>query len=145
PVWSPDGKQIAYVVSRSGTEAIYRKPSSGEGSEELVYKLNGAGITLQEWTSDGRYLTYYSQQLGGNIEFALPLNGDPKPIQVARSEYVMLAARLSPDNRFVAFRSNESGKDQIWVRRFDPSGPSTDKWQGSTARGTTPALWPTAR
>src|SRR5262245_51562617 len=92
PVWSPDGKQIAYVANRGGSEAIYRKPSNGEGVEELVYKLNGAGLTLQDWTSDGRYLTYYSQQLGGNIEFALPLNGDPQPIQIARSQYVMLAA-----------------------------------------------------
>jgi len=44
-----------------------------------VFKLNGAGITLQESTADGRYLTFYSQQLGGNIEFALPLSGDPTP------------------------------------------------------------------
>ena len=141
PVWSPDGKQIAYVVSRSGTESIYRKASNGEGSEELVYKLNGAGITLQEWTADGRYLTYYTQQLGGNIEFALPLTGEQKPIEVARSQYFMFAAHLSPDNRFVAFRSNESGKDQIWVRRFDPSAPSADKWQVSTDGGTGPVFW----
>jgi Tol biopolymer transport system component len=140
-VWSPDGEMLAYVVSRSGTEAIYRKPSNGEGAEELVYTLSGAGTTLQEWTADGRYLTYYSPQLGGNIEFALPLTGDPKPIQVARSEFVMFAARLSPDNRFVAFRSNESGKDQIWVRRFDPTSPSNEKWQISTEGGTGPVGW----
>jgi Tol biopolymer transport system component len=139
PVWSPDGKQIAYVGSRNGVDAIYRKASSGEGSEELVYKLNGAGITLQEWTPN--YLTYYSQQLGGNIEFALPLTSDPKPVEVARSQFPMLAAHLSPDQRFVAFRSNESGKDQIWVRRFDPSGPSADKWQVSTDGGTGPVFW----
>jgi Tol biopolymer transport system component len=139
PVWSPDGKQIAYIGSRSGVDAIYRKASNGEGSEELVYKLNGADITLQEWTPN--YLTYYSQQLGGNIEFALPLTSDPKPIEVARSQFPMLAAHLSPDHRFVAFRSNESGKDQIWVRRFDPSGPTADKWQVSTDGGTGPVFW----
>ena len=141
PVWSPDGKQIAYVVSRSGTEAIYRKPSNGEGVEELIYKLNGAGITLQEWTSDGRYLTYYAQQLGGNIEFALPLAGEQSPLEVARSQFTMFAARLSPDNSFVAFRSNESGKDEIWVRTFNPSAPKTDKWQVSTDGGTGPVFW----
>jgi len=141
PVWSPDGKQIAYVGSRSGMEAIYRKPADGTGSEELVYRLNGAGITLQDWTSDGRYLTYYSQQLGGNIEFALPLTGEPKPVEIVRSQFPILAAHLSPNNRFVAFRSNESGKDQIWVRRFDPSGPSTDKWQVSSDGGTGPVFW----
>ena len=141
PVWSSDGKQVAYVVSRNGTEAIYRKASDGTGSEELVYRLNGAGITLQEWTADGRYLTYYSSQLGGNIEFALPLSGEQKPVEIARSQFPMLAAHLSPNNRFVAFRSNESGKDQIWVRRFDPSGPGADKWQVSTDGGTGPVFW----
>ena len=139
PVWSPDGKQIAYIGSRSGVDVIYKKASSGEGSEELVYKLNGAGITLQEWTPT--YLTYYSQQLGGNIEFALPLTADPKPVEVARSQFPMLATRFSPDHRFVAFRSNESGRDQIWVRRFDPTTPGADKWQVSTDGGTGPVYW----
>jgi len=141
PIWSPDGKQIAYVGSRSGKEAIYRKPSNGEGSEEVLYTLNGAGITVQDWTA--KYLTFYSQQLGGNIEFALPLTdtGEPKPIEIARSQFPMLAAHLSPDYRFLAFRSNESGKDQIWVRQFDPAGPSTGKWQVSIDGGTGPVFW----
>jgi Tol biopolymer transport system component len=86
-------------------------------------------------------LTYYAQQLGGNIEFALPLVGEQTPLEVARSQFPMLAARLSPDNRFVAFRSNESGKDQIWVRTFNPSAPKTDKWQVSTDGGTGPVFW----
>jgi Tol biopolymer transport system component len=139
PVWSPDGKQVAYIGSRSGVDTIYKKASNGEGSEEVVYKLNGAGITLQEWTPN--YLLYYSQQLGGNIEFALPLTGEPKPIEIARSQFPMLAVRPSPDHRFIAFRSNESGRDQIWVRRFDPAGPSADKWQISTDGGTGPVFW----
>src|SRR4029453_15503648 len=141
PVWSADGKQVAYVVSRNGMEAIYRKAADGTGSEEVLYRLNGAGITLQEFTSDGRYLTYYSQQLGGNIEFALPLTGEQKPIEIVRSQFPILAAHLSPNNRFVAFRSNESGKDQIWVRRFDPSGPSPEKGQGSSVGGPGPVFW----
>jgi Tol biopolymer transport system component len=141
PVWSPDGRQLAYVVSRMGREAIYRKPANGEGAEEVVYEIAGAGTVLSEWTADGRYLTYYSPQLGGYIQFALPLSGDRKPIEIARSEFPMLHARLSPDARFVAFRSNESGKDQIWVRRFNPSGPSIEKWQVSRDGGTGPVYW----
>jgi Tol biopolymer transport system component len=143
PIWSPDGKQIAYVGSRNGKEAIYRKPSNGEGSEDVLYALNGAGITVQDWTA--KYLTFYSQQLGGNIEFALPLTGtgEPKPVEIARSQFPMLAAHLSPDHRFLAFRSNESGKDQIWVRQFDPTGPTTGKWQVSSEGGTGPVFWRT--
>jgi len=141
PVWSPDGRQLAYIVARNGVEAIYRKPSNGDGSEELVYKFSGARLVLQEWTSNGRYLTYYSPQLGGNVVFALPLSGEQKPVEVVRSQFPIQHARLSPDNRFVAFRSNESGKDQIWVSAFDPSAPSRDKRQVSPDGGTGPVYW----
>ena len=141
PIWSPDGRQIAYIVARKSVEAIYRKSADGNGPEELVYTLSGANIQLSEWTADGRYITYYSPQLGGNVVFALPLSGEQKPIEVVRSQFPLLHARLSPDNRFVAFRSNESGKDEIWVRRFDPSKPSDDKWKVSTEGGTGPVYW----
>src|SRR5262245_52070310 len=46
PVWSPDGKQVAYIATRGGNEAIYRMAANGDGQEELLYKLNGAGIQL---------------------------------------------------------------------------------------------------
>jgi Tol biopolymer transport system component len=106
-----------------------------------VYKLNGAGIQLTDWSRDGRYLNFYSTQLGGNILFALPLEGERKPIEAARSDSLILAARLSPDSRFLAYRSNESGRNEIWVRTFNPTGGAADKWQISTEGGLGMVAW----
>jgi Tol biopolymer transport system component len=139
--WSPDGKELAYAVQRAGTQSIYRRRSDGQGAAELVFTLPGFSAAIQEWTADGKYLTYYAQQLGGNIVFALPMSGEKKPIEVARSEFPLIAARLSPDNRFLAFRSKQGDKDQIWVRRFDPAHPSTEQWQISKDGGTGPVYW----
>ena len=141
PVWSPDGKQVAYVASRNGTEGIYRRAANAATPEELLYKLNGAGIQLTDWSADGRYLNYYSVQLGGNIIFALPLEGERKPIEAARSQFELLAARFSPDGRYLAYRSNESGKNEIWVRSFNATGGAGDKWQISTDGGLGMAAW----
>jgi Tol biopolymer transport system component len=126
PVWSPDGRWIAYLVSKDDGQALYRRQSSGEGSEEHVHTFSGTNISLFEWTADGRYITYYSPQLGGNVVFALPLAGEPKPVEVVRSPFAMAHARLSPDNRFVAFRSTEVGKDRILVAPFDASGSNSN-------------------
>jgi Tol biopolymer transport system component len=141
PVWSPDSKQVAYIASRNGTESIYRRAANAETPEELLYQLNGAGIQLTDWSLDGRYLNFYSVQLGGNILFALPLEGERKPIEAARSEFQILGARLSPDSRYLAYRSNESGKNEIWVRSFNTPGGTADKWQVSPDGGLGMVAW----
>jgi Tol biopolymer transport system component len=121
PVWSPDGRQVAYVALRDGTEGLYRRAATGEGAEELLYKLPGAGIVLTDWSLNGRFLNYYSTQLNESILFALPLTGERTPVEVTRSKSQMLAARLSPDSRFIAYRSNETGKNEVFVRSFSTS------------------------
>ena len=142
PVWSPDASQVAYVALRNGAEGLYRQSSSGDGKEELLYQLPGAGIVLSDWSLDGKYLNYYSAQLGGNIIFALPLAGERQPIEVTKSESQLIAPRLSPDSKFVAYRSNESGRNEIWVRSFGPSGGgSAPKWQLSTEGGLGMVWW----
>ena len=75
PVWSPDGKQLAYVSLRGGTEGLYRKASNGEGAEELLYKHAGFGMNLMGWSLDGRYLSYFTTDLSGGILYLLPLEG----------------------------------------------------------------------
>jgi len=140
PVWSPDGSQVAYVALRGGNEGLYRKAANGQGSEELLYQLPGAEIVLTDWSLGGRFLSYYSLQLGGNILYALPLEGERKPVELVRSPFQVLEARISPDNRFIAYRSNETGKNEIFVRAFNPTeaalpAAAAGPWQVSNNEG----------
>src|SRR5688572_3051745 len=62
PAWSPDGRFIAYVALRAGSFGLYRKAPTADSAEELLY-TNNAPMTLTEWTTDGRYLMYFSTDL----------------------------------------------------------------------------------
>ena len=112
---------------------IYRVAADGTGKEELVSRLPGFGLSLTDWSPDGRYLIYYSQQLAGNRLFALPLTPEPRPIEIMRSDLPVNGARVSPDGRLIAYQSTEtaeSPKQGVFVRTLDLAAGKT----GETAR-----------
>jgi len=116
PIWSPDGRYVAYQSIREGTGALYRKASDGTGAEELLYRHTpGAAILPTDWSSDGRLLSFGS----GGLLFALPLDGERRPLELAREEFALQAARFSPDTRFLAYRSDESDQWEIYIQGFD--------------------------
>jgi Tol biopolymer transport system component len=132
-VWSPDGRQLAYLVRKINQELIYRVGADGAGKEELVSRLPGFGLSLNDWSPDGKYLIYYSQQLAGNRVFALPLTPEPKPIEIMKSDLPINSARISPDGRLIAYQSTEtaeSPKQGIFVRTLDLDAGKT----GETAQ-----------
>jgi Tol biopolymer transport system component len=147
PAWSPDGSQVAYAALRQGGFGLYRKASNGEGAEELLYKSN-APLTLTDWSQDGRYLTYFSSDLAGGAIFAVPLagTGERKPIEMFRSKFQVTGPRLSPDNRFTVYISNESGRNELYVRPFNPSAApgaalSAGPWKISEQGAQGMAFW----
>src|SRR5262245_43523646 len=146
PAWSPDGSYVAYVGLRQGSYGLYRKPSNGEGAEELLYK-NNAPLTLTDWSQDGRYLTYFSSDLGGGGIYALPLEGtgERKPIEMFRSKSQVTGPRLSPNSRFTVYISNETGKNELYVRPFNPAAapgaPSAGPWKISDQGAQGMAFW----
>jgi Tol biopolymer transport system component len=125
PAWSPDGSYVGYVGQRQGSFGLYRNLSNGQGKEELLYKSN-APLVLTDWSMDGNYLSFYATDLGGGAIFALPLagSGERKPIEIFRSKSQLTGPRLSPDDRFVSYVSNETGRTELYVRPFNPSAAS---------------------
>ena len=145
PAWSPDGSQVAYVGIRGGFFGLYRKASNGQGAEELLYQGGGL-MSINDWSLDGRFLSYFSGSLTGGTLYAFPLEaaGERKPIEMLRSKAQVQGARFSPDSRFIAYMSNESGKAEIYVRRFDPAtapGAAAGPWQISDQGGLGMAFW----
>jgi Tol biopolymer transport system component len=147
PAWSPDGKYVAYVGLRQGAYGLYRKPSNGEGAEELLYKSNQP-LVLTDWSMDGRYLTYYATDLGGGTLYALPMSGtgERQPIEVFKSKSQLTGPRLSPDDKFVAYVSNETGRTELYIRPFNPNAgpgaaPAAGPWRISEQGAQGMAFW----
>jgi Tol biopolymer transport system component len=134
PVWSPDGRQIAFVSDRGGTRQIYRKDSGGTGQDERL--TSGASKYLTDWSRDGRYLLYEEQDPKNGLDiWTMPLEGDRKPAAFLRTQFDESHAQFSPDGKWVAYQSNESGSIQIYLQTFPPIG---GKWQVSTGGGVQP-------
>jgi len=147
PAWSPDGNSVAYVALRDGYFGVYRRGLGAGGQEELLLK-NSAPLTLTDWSQDGKYLTYFSTDLAGGTLFALPTAGpgERKPIEVLRNKFQLQGPRLSPDSRALAFVSNLSGRNEVYVIPFDPNAapsaaPPPTPVQVSDQGGTGMAFW----
>jgi serine/threonine protein kinase len=133
PVWSPDGKRVIFASNRGGALGLYEKSTEGAGTETVLLRPAPAG-NLTDWSRDGRYLISFGDS--ANAIWVLPLEGDRKPFPFLRSNFRLVGPRLSPDGRWIAFRSNESGHDEIYVESFTPvadagSAASTGKWMVS--------------
>jgi serine/threonine-protein kinase len=137
PVWSPDGKWIAYTSDRRGHAQLLRKPSDGSGAEELL--LSDEQVALPtDWSRDGKYLIYTRGAVGSNSDiWALPLEEERKPWLVSAHAANSFSAqgRLSPDGRWLAYTSTESGTPNVYVVAFRGG---QGKWQVSTNEGSHP-------
>jgi dipeptidyl aminopeptidase/acylaminoacyl peptidase len=134
PIWSPDGSRIVFLSNRNGQKGIYQKPANVAGTETLFFAAPRLEA-IESWSPDGRLIVYTSRDDKGKSTVSiLPVEGDRKPI-VLPSMFNLRQARISPDGRWLAYVSDEDGKDQIYVQPF-PSGES--KWQVSNDGGTDP-------
>jgi Tol biopolymer transport system component/predicted Ser/Thr protein kinase len=138
-IWSPDGTRIAFTSDRLGQRDIYQKPADGSGSEELLLGGKGGGKNVEDWSPDGKYLTYNYQTPSGIHLYVLPLDGDRKPVPFVKSEFTTQQGQFSPNGRWVAYRSMESGRTEIYVQGFTlDSSQARGKWQVSVAGGELP-------
>jgi eukaryotic-like serine/threonine-protein kinase len=119
PVWSPDGKQIAFYSNRSGVGDLYRKSTDGSGDEELLLKSNEDKAPL-DWSRDGRFILYvYSLTIGAQTDlWILPLDGKSKPAPYLATKFSESYGRFSPDGRWIVYVSNVSGQEEVYVSPF---------------------------
>lgn len=134
PTWKPDGSFLVFHTSRDGPLNIYQKAANGAGSEEpLLRSDNGKNPT--DWSPDGQFILYQEQNAKtGSDLWVLPLTGEQKPFPFLQTNSVEVQGRFSPNGKWVAYTSNESGTYQIYVRSF----PSGGQWQVSDNGGGDP-------
>lgn len=116
-VWSPDGNSIIFLLNRDGQDHLYRKPASG-GSAELL--LSAARAIPMSWSKDGRRLIYQSVDSVSYLK-VLPLESDRGPATLLKQEFDDREGTFSPDGNWVAYLSNETGREEVYVRAFSPS------------------------
>jgi eukaryotic-like serine/threonine-protein kinase len=135
PLWSPDGSRIVYGSTRNVTVDLYQKPANGTGDEELLLE-SGFDKYPMSWSHDGRFILYQeiAPRVGGDL-WVLPLEGERKPFTFLQTQFNELAPTFSPDARWVAYNSDETGRMEIYVAPFPGPG---GKRQVSTAGGMFP-------
>jgi Tol biopolymer transport system component len=134
PVWSPDGSRIVFGSNRDGAYGLYQKSSSGAGSEEAISKPSERKYPT-DWSLDGRFILY--TQLSPDTLWDLwviPLFGDRQPIPFLQTKFNETSGVFSPDGKWIAYESDDSGSSQVWVQSF----PAGSKWQVSSEGGSLP-------
>ncbi|MGA2745416.1 MAG: protein kinase [Candidatus Sulfotelmatobacter sp.] len=137
PEWSPDGKWVVFNSGRNGKSQLFRKPADGSGAEEELFHDDQI-VTPSDWSRDGKYILYQRGVPGTQDIWAVPLEGDRKPFLAVPTTPKTLRAvgRLSPNGRWLAYESNESGSLQVYVVAFNGG---RGKWQVSVNGGQLPS------
>jgi hypothetical protein len=138
PVWSPDGRRIAYYALRSGLPDLYLKDASGAGKDEILL-ASGQPKFPTDWSADGRFLLY-AEITGKTLLdlWVLPepgSSGDRKPVPFLQTQFNETQGQFSPDGRWIAYSSDESGRYEVYVRPFPPGA---GKWKISISGGEFP-------
>ena len=135
PIWSPDGSRVLFSSDRNGVFDLYQKLSNGAADEETLL-VSKEAKWCGDLSRDGKYLAYFSSNAQNNFDvMILPLSGDRKPFPFVHSSFNETLPRFSPDGRWIAYVSDASGRNEIYVQPFPGPG---GKWQVSTAGGNEP-------
>ena len=121
--WSPAGDRIVFSARRTELLDLYQMPTNGEGGEQELGKEVGNNRYVSSWSADVLlYETGRSRSRTGNDVWALPMSGDLTPRPFLRTPANEQHARFSPDGRWVAFTSDESGREEVFVVPFPGPG-----------------------
>ncbi len=133
-VWSPDGTRVAFSSDRGKPGSLFIQSVTGGGEAELVLENDQLSFPIS-WSQDGRYLFYENWKPEGPDIFALDLEDGGEPISIQATSFFERIPNVSPDGRWVAYQSDESGQEEVYVTAFPEQGR---KWQVSIDSGEWP-------
>lgn len=139
PAFSPDGTTVVYTSDRDspGMAQLYQKAANGSGAETLLLKTDSTKHHL-DWSPDGRFLAFEENDRTSFQDlWILPMAGERTPFAFLRGPFREAQPSFSPNSKFLAYTSNESGVFEVYVQTFPASG---GRWQISTHGGTNP-VW----
>ena len=134
PAWSPDGDRIAFANDDTGTDDLYVQLASGTRPKQRLWAAREVDTDVTDWSADGRYLFFTASPRAGTPNdqvWMLDMKVDSARV-LLEGEFNQGGARLSPDGRWLAYVSDESGRPEVFVRSF----PDLErKWQASIEGG----------
>ena len=135
PVWSPDNLRIGFSKGPTGNPTLFSKSASGTGAEDHLLDSRDT-LQAQDWSRDGRVMLYSLQSNDLSSQaldlWIVPVTGDRQPIPFMTTPFGEGRGQLAPDGKWVAYTSNESGRNEVYVQSFPASGA---KWQISSSGG----------
>ena len=135
PIWSPDGQTLAFSDDNAGVDALSSKPLTGRGEERTMLPPGTGSVYALSWSPDGTNILYRSEDPKNGFEVEMMTVGQAKTSVYLTGAAAETQAQFSPDGLWVAYTSTESGRPEVYVQPFPPTGA---KWQVSTGGGDQP-------
>jgi eukaryotic-like serine/threonine-protein kinase len=121
PVWAPDSRELAYTVVRDGRWHMFRKSLVGNEAPSPLLE-SPIDVYVKSWSADGKALLYVTNDGKETAVWALSPAGDANPERLFGSTYLLEQPQLSPDGRWLALLSNESGRFEVYIQPFRRPG-----------------------
>jgi serine/threonine-protein kinase len=137
PTWSPDSKLVAFVRDTGNNSIVLVHPADGSGPDRLLARLDRK-VQEIEWSRDGQWLALRTDngEAGAGDIVGVRTSGEGAPVGLVTSPFTELHPALSRDGRWLAYASNESGTNEVYVRPFPNT--SGGRWQVSNGGGYEP-------
>ena len=139
PIWSPDGRQMVFASGRDDGLDLYQRAADASGQDQLFLKLKAQPILFpSDWSADGRFLTYYRTDPKTQLDiWTVSMDADRKPVPYLHGDFNESQSQFSPDGRWMAYVSDESGAPQVYVQSF----PTLGGQRQISAEGGTQPRW----